>query len=255
MEYREEIKKAIEELSGFIMESNKIVFFGGAGVSTASNIPDFRSSDGLFSKKLNRRFTPEQAVSHSFYIRYPEEFFDFYKKNLIYPEARPNDCHKALALLEGAGKLSAVVTQNIDGLHQMAGSKKVYELHGSVHRNYCTGCRKFFDAKYMIETEGVPHCDECGRVIKPDVVLYEEGLDEDTVSGAISAIAEADMLIIGGTSLVVYPAAGMIRYFRGKKLILINKTVTQEDKNADLVIHEDIATVMREAVTQCGYWK
>lgn len=242
------MNEKIEELSNILRGSNNIVFFGGAGVSTASGIPDFRSSNGLYSKKLNRNFTPEQAVSHSFFMRYPEEFFDFYKKHLIYPEARPNDCHKALAKLEQIGKLKAVVTQNIDGLHQAAGSKVVYELHGSVLRNYCMECGAFYDADYVMKAAGVPTCEKCGGVVKPDVVLYEEGLDDEVISGALRAITQADTLIIGGTSLVVYPAAGLIDYFKGKHLILINKSTTSADRKADLVINEDIAKVMREAV-------
>ena len=238
----------IEELAKILRESDNIVFFGGAGVSTASNIPDFRSSDGLYSKKLNAHFTPEQAVSHSFYVRYTEEFYDFYKQNLIYEDALPNDCHKVLAKLEEMGKLKAVVTQNIDGLHQAAGSKVVYELHGSVKRNYCTSCHKFFDEKYVVGAEGVPTCDECGGIIKPDVVLYEEGLDDEVIRGAINAIANADVLIIGGTSLIVYPAAGFIHYFKGSKLVMINKSETSADKECDLVINDDIAMVMREAL-------
>ncbi|MGN0482065.1 MAG: NAD-dependent protein deacylase [Lachnospiraceae bacterium] len=242
----------IEKLTNILKESHNIVFFGGAGVSTASDIPDFRSSDGLYSKKLNRNFSPEQAVSHSFFIQYPEEFFDFYKKNLVYPDAKPNACHIALAELEKMGKLKAIVTQNIDGLHQAAGSKVVYELHGSVHRNYCQNCHAFYDAQYVLAQEGVPKCEACGGVVKPDVVLYEEGLDDAVVSGAIRAIQAADTLIIGGTSLVVYPAAGLIQYFRGRHLVLLNKSVTQADSQADLVIHEDIAKVMKEAVEAMG---
>lgn len=238
----------IVKLAQMLRESSNIVFFGGAGISTASGIPDFRSSEGLYSKKLNRNFSPEQAVSHTFFVKYPEEFYDFYKKNLIYPDALPNDCHKALAKLEEMGKLKAVVTQNIDGLHQAAGSKIVYELHGSVHRNYCMRCHKFFDAKYMLDANGIPVCDECGTVVKPDVVLYEEGLDSDVINGAIRAIANADTLIIGGTSLVVYPAAGLVDYFNGKNLVLINKSVTSKNESADLVINDDIATVMKQAV-------
>ncbi len=238
----------LQQLSEMLRESSNIVFFGGAGVSTASNIPDFRSSTGLFSQKLNRQFSPEQAVSHTFYVRYPEEFFDFYKKNLVYPDAKPNDCHIALAKLEEMGKLKAVVTQNIDGLHQAAGSKKVYELHGSVLRNFCEDCHAFYEAEYVMAADGVPRCSQCGGRVKPDVVLYEEGLDQQTIEGAVNAIAQADMLIIGGTSLVVYPAAGLIQYFRGKHLVLINKTATSADKNADLVINDDIAKVMKEAV-------
>lgn len=242
------MQEKIKRLSEILRESNNVVFFGGAGVSTASNIPDFRSSTGLYSRKLNRNFTPEQAVSLTFFMRYTEEFFEFYKANLVYPEAKPNPCHIALAKLEEMGKLKAVVTQNIDGLHQAAGSRKVYELHGSVLRNFCTGCHAFYDAQYILTSEGVPKCRKCGNVIKPDVVLYEEGLDQETVSGAIDAIAKADTLIIGGTSLVVYPAAGLINYFRGKHLVLINKTATPADAQADLVINEDIAMVMEEAV-------
>lgn len=240
----------VNQLVDIIRGSNNIVFFGGAGVSTASGIPDFRSSNGLYSKRLNRNFTPEQAVSHSFFVRYPEEFFDFYKKNLVYPDAKPNDCHIALAKLEEEGKLKAIVTQNIDGLHQAAGSKRVYELHGSVLRNYCTRCMEFYDAEYVMKADGVPRCDKCGRIVKPDVVLYEEGLDDATISGAIKAISEADTLIIGGTSLVVYPAAGLINYFRGKNLVLINKSSTSADSKADLVINDDIAKVMKEAVNK-----
>ncbi len=233
----------IELLKNIIEESSNIVFFGGAGCSVESGIPDFRSSNGLFSQRLNRNFTPEQAVSASFYYHHPEEFFTFYKKNLIYPDAMPNDCHKGLAKLEEAGKLKAIITQNIDGLHQAAGSKVVYELHGSVLRNYCTKCKAFYEAQYILESEGVPLCKNCASVIKPDVVLYEEGLDEAVIMGAIDAIAKADTLIIGGTSLVVYPAAGLIRYFKGNHLVLINKGDTSADQKANLVIHENIGEV------------
>lgn len=239
------MKEDIKKLSEIIENSNNIVFFGGAGCSCESGIPDFRSSDGLYSKKLNRKFSPEQAVSRTFFMKYPEEFFDFYKKNLVYPDALPNDCHIALAKLEKMGKLKAVVTQNIDGLHQAAGSKIVYELHGTVHKNYCTKCHGFYDIDYIMSTEGIPTCENCGGVVKPDVVLYEEGLDEDVISGAVCAISEADTLIIGGTSLVVYPAAGLIDYFRGKNLVLINKSATSADNRADLVIKDDIGKVMK----------
>lgn len=238
----------IAQLSEIIKKSKNIVFFGGAGVSTASNIPDFRSSNGLYSKRLNRNFTPEQAVSHTFFIHYPEEFYEFYKKNLVYPEAKPNDCHKALAELEQMGKLKAIVTQNIDGLHQAAGSKVVYELHGSVLRNYCLRCHASYHVDDILEADGVPKCRICGGTVKPDVVLYEEGLDDQIISDAIQAIAKADTLIIGGTSLVVYPAAGLIDYFTGENLILINKSSTSADQKADLVINDDIAEVMREVV-------
>lgn len=242
------MKEKIEQLTKILKDSDNIVFFGGAGVSTASKIPDFRSSDGLYSKKLNRNFTPEQAVSHTFFVRYPEEFFEFYKSNLVYPHAKPNDCHTALKKLEDIGKLKAIVTQNIDGLHQAADSKIVYELHGSVLRNYCTGCHTFYDAQYVLESDGVPRCEKCGKIIKPDVVLYEEGLDDNIISGAVKAISKADTLIIGGTSLVVYPAAGLINYFEGNNLVLINKSSTSADSTADLVINDDIAKVMKEVV-------
>lgn len=242
------MNEEIARLTAILKESNQIVFFGGAGCSCESGIPDFRSSDGLFSKKLGRNFTPEQLVSHTFFMRYPEEFFDFYKKNLIYPEAKPNGCHTALAKLEAMGKLKAIATQNIDGLHQAAGSQVVYELHGSVLRNYCTKCHTFYDEKFILASEGIPVCPECGGRVKPDVVLYEEGLDQDTITNTVNAIANADTLIIGGTSLVVYPAAGLIDYFKGKNLILINKSVTSADSRADLVIHENIGEVLSAAV-------
>lgn len=244
------MNEKIEQLSKILKESNHIVFFGGAGISTSSGIPDFRSSNGLYSKKLNRNFTPEQAVSHTFFIRYPEEFFDFYKKNLVYPQAKPNGCHMALVKLEQMGKLKAIVTQNIDGLHQEAGSKKVYELHGSVHRNYCMKCHSFYDTDYVLASENVPKCEKCGAVVKPDVVLYEEQLDDQIVSDAIGAIQEADTLIIGGTSLVVYPAAGLIDYFRGKHLVLINKSVTSADRRANLVINDSIDQVLDDAINR-----
>lgn len=244
------MNEKIEQLSKILKESNYIVFFGGAGISTSSGIPDFRSSNGLYSKKLNRNFTPEQAVSHTFFIRYPEEFFDFYKKNLVYPQAKPNDCHMALVKLEQMGKLKAIVTQNIDGLHQEAGSKKVYELHGSVHRNYCMKCHSFYDTDYVLASENVPKCEKCGAVVKPDVVLYEEQLDDQIISDAIGAIQEADTLIIGGTSLVVYPAAGLIDYFRGKHLVLINKSVTSADRRANLVINDSIDQVLDDAINR-----
>ncbi len=238
----------IVRFAKILKDSQNIVFFGGAGVSTASNIPDFRSSTGLYSIRLKKNFSPEELVSHTFFVQYPEDFFEFYKKHLIYPDAKPNDCHIALAKLEEMAKLKAVITQNIDGLHQEAGSKKVYELHGSVHRNYCVSCGEFYNGRYVREYDGVPKCKKCGAVVKPDVVLYEEALDDNVISKAVSAIMQADTLIVGGTSLVVYPAAGLIRYFQGKNLVLINKSETSADKNADLVIREDIAKVMREAV-------
>ena len=217
-------------------------------ISTASGIPDFRSSNGLWNEKLKINFTPEQLVSHTFFMRYPEEFFKFYKDKLIYPHAKPNGCHIALAKLEKMGKLKAVVTQNIDGLHQAAGSKNVFELHGSVLRNYCMKCNAFYDEKFILASEGVPTCPKCGGKVKPDVVLYEEGLDDNVIRGAVDAISKADTLIIGGTSLVVYPAAGLINYFKGKNLILINKSSTSADSKANLVINDDIAKVLEEAV-------
>ena len=234
----------IEQLTKILKESNNIVFFGGAGVSTESEIPDFRSANGLFNEKLNITFTPEQLVSHSFYIRYPKEFFNFYKAKLIYPQAKPNKAHIALAKLEEMGKLKAVITQNIDGLHQAAGSKNVFELHGSVLRNYCVKCHAFYDEKFILDSKDVPTCTKCGGNVKPDVVLYEEGLDDNVIRDAIRAIANADTLIIGGTSLVVYPAAGLIDYFRGKNLVLINKSSTSADNKADLVIHDSIGKVL-----------
>ncbi|MFL0267472.1 NAD-dependent protein deacylase [Candidatus Clostridium radicumherbarum] len=240
---------SIDKLISILRESTNIVFFGGAGVSTESKIPDFRSSNGLFNENLNITFTPEQLVSHSFYIKYPEEFFKFYKSKLIYPDAKPNNGHNALAKLEQMGKLKAIITQNIDGLHQMAGSKNVFELHGSVHRNHCIKCHAFYDTKFILESEGVPFCNKCGGPVKPDVVLYEESLDNNIIRGAIDAISQADTLIIGGTSLVVYPAAGLIDYFKGKNLILINKSSTSADSKATLVINDFIGKVLSEAVS------
>lgn len=240
----------INRLVQILKDSNNIVFFGGAGVSTASKIPDFRSSNGIFNEKLNETFTPEQLVSYTFYMKYPKEFFSFYKSKLIYPDAKPNNAHIALARLEEMGKLKAIVTQNIDGLHQMAGSKNVFELHGSVHRNYCVKCREFYDASFIINSKDIPTCMKCGGTVKPDVVLYEEGLDDKVINGAINAISKADTLIIGGTSLVVYPAAGLINYFKGKNLILINKSSTSADKRANLVINDDIDKILFDAINQ-----
>lgn len=233
----------VVQLKQRIEESDNIVFFGGAGVSTESGIPDFRSVDGLYNQKY--KFPPEEIISHSFYMKNKEEFYRFYKDRMLYEGAQPNVTHKALAKLEQMGKLKAIVTQNIDGLHQMAGSKIVYELHGSVMRNYCEKCGKFYDFEYVKNSEGVPHC-ECGGDIKPDVVLYEEGLDEEIVEKAIKAIEEADVLIIGGTSLIVYPAAGLIDYYKGDKLVLINKPMTIRDSRADLVINDSLGKVFSE---------
>lgn len=238
----------LKKLTQILKDSNNIVFFGGAGCSCESGIPDFRSSNGLWNEKLKINLTPEQLVSHTMFMRYPEEFFEFYRDKLIYPEAKPNATHIALAKLEKMGKLKAIVTQNIDGLHQAAGSKVVYELHGSVLRNYCMNCNSFYDEKFILESKGIPTCPKCGGKVKPDVVLYEEGLDEDVINGAVRAISQADTLIIGGTSLVVYPAAGLIDYFRGKNLVLINKSSTSADNKADLVIHEAIGKVLGESV-------
>ncbi len=231
----------IEKLREIINESGNIVFFGGAGVSTESGIPDFRSVDGLYNQKYD--YPPETILSHTFYRHYPEEFFRFYKDKMLCLTAKPNAAHLKLAKWEQEGKLKAVITQNIDGLHQAAGSKRVLELHGSVLRNYCEKCGKFFDAEYMLHSKGAPKCDDCGGAIKPDVVLYGEGLDNQTLSDAVSYISKADVLIIGGTSLVVYPAAGLIDYYRGNKLILINKTPTARDSGADLVVQGSIGEI------------
>lgn len=233
----------IGKLQQMIDESTNIVFFGGAGVSTESNIPDFRSEDGLYNMKY--KYPPETIISHTFFLRNPKEFYRFYKDRMLCLDAEPNPAHKKLAELEQAGKLTAVVTQNIDGLHQKAGSRTVYELHGSIHRNYCMECGKFYDAEYVKNSEGIPRC-SCGGMIKPDVVLYEEGLDTKTIQNSVEAIAHTDMLIIGGTSLVVYPAAGFIDYFRGKYLVLINKAETGRSVRADLVIREPIGKVMEQ---------
>ena len=240
----------IAELQNIIDGSDNIVFFGGAGVSTESGIPDFRSQDGLYHMKY--KFPPETIISHSFFLHNPDEFYRFYKDKMLALDAEPNAAHLKLAELEKAGKVRAVVTQNIDGLHQKAGSQKVLELHGSVLRNYCTRCGEFYDAEYVKNAEGIPKCQKCGGTVKPDVVLYEESLDNDVISEAVDYISKADVLIIGGTSLVVYPAAGFVRYFRGRHLVLINKSVTPMDDEAELVIHEDIAAVMGEAVRALG---
>lgn len=231
----------VDKFIDMVRHSDNIVFFGGAGVSTESGIPDFRSVDGLYNQKY--KYPPETILSHSFYVSQPEEFYRFYRDKMLCLAAQPNAAHIKLAELEQAGKLKAIVTQNIDGLHQKAGSKNVLELHGSVHRNFCQRCHKFFDAEYMLHSEGVPKCDACGGPIKPDVVLYEEGLDNDVIEQSLYYISHADMLIIGGTSLVVYPAAGLVRYYGGHKLILINKSATDMDKSADLVINEPIGEV------------
>lgn len=233
----------IEILNQWIKESDNVVFFGGAGVSTESGIPDFRSVDGLYNQKYD--YPPETILSHSFYRQKPKEFYDFYRDKMLCLNALPNKAHLKLAELEKLGKLKAVITQNIDGLHQAAGSRIVYELHGSVHRNYCNQCGRFYDVQKIVESKDVPVC-QCGGVIKPDVVLYEEGLDNETIQNAVATIANADMLIIGGTSLAVYPAASLIDYYRGNKLVLINKTVTPKDSMADLVIHDSLGKVFEQ---------
>ena len=231
-------------LQKWIEESSNIVFFGGAGVSTESGIPDFRSTDGLYNQQYD--YPPETIISHSFYVKKPKEFYRFYKNKMLFPEAKPNRAHMALAKLEREGKVKAVVTQNIDGLHQAAGSREVLALHGSVPRNYCTRCGSFYSLDDILKADGVPVCD-CGGVIKPDVVLYEEGLDQDVIQRSVEYISRADVLIIGGTSLTVYPAAGLIDYYRGSKLVLINKSVTSRDGQADLVICASIGKVLGDA--------
>ncbi|MEI3240882.1 NAD-dependent protein deacylase [Hominifimenecus microfluidus] len=231
----------IETLHQWMQESERVVFFGGAGVSTESGIPDFRSTDGLYNQQYD--YPPEQILSHTFFMRWPEEFFRFYRDKMLAPSAKPNKAHRALAKLEEQGKLTAVITQNIDGLHQMAGSKKVLELHGSVHRNYCMRCHKFHSMEEILHSEGVPRC-SCGGIIKPDVVLYEEGLDQQVLQESVDQIRRADMLIIGGTSLTVYPAAGLLDYYTGNRLVLINKTATARDGLANLVINESIGKAL-----------
>lgn len=238
--------EGISALQDIVNSSDNIVFFGGAGVSTESNIPDFRSAAGLYSERAEgSRFTPEEMLSHTFFMKHTEEFFDYYKSKMIYKDARPNNAHLALAKLEQSGKLKAVVTQNIDGLHQKAGSKEVLELHGSVNRNYCMKCKKFFGLEYILESAGVPRCDKCGGIVKPDVVLYEESLNMDVVDKAIWYIENAKVLIVAGTSLTVYPAAGLIRYYSGEHLILINKTPTPYDNLANIVINHSIGDTLK----------
>lgn len=235
----------IEELKKIIEENDNIVFFGGAGVSVPSGIPDFRSADGIYSQAYKSVLNPEIIISHSFFMRHPDEFYEFYKDKMIYENAEPNDAHYALAELERRGKLNAVITQNIDGLHQKAGSKRVLELHGTIHYNYCMKCGKRYGLEHILNSKGVPKC-SCGGVVRPDVVLYEEGLDGHTVEMSRAFVQAADVLIVGGTSLKVYPAAGYVHEFMGKKLVLINKSATAMDSEADLVINDDIAKVLRE---------
>lgn len=231
----------INKLQDAINNAEKIVFFSGAGMSTASGIPDFRSATGLYKNT----YRAEQMLSHTFFVNDTEQFYEFYKEKMLFPKAKPNYAHEFIAQLQNTKDVS-VVTQNIDGLHQAAGSKKVYELHGSVHRNYCMHCHKFFDLDYIINSDGVPKCDNCKGVIKPDVVLYEEGLDDDTVRNAVRAIASADLLVVCGTSLVVYPAASFIRYFNGRNLAIINKDATTYDQNCDIVIHDDLVNTFKQ---------
>lgn len=237
------MENKIQQLKQLVKKSNNIVFFGGAGVSTESGIPDFRSKDGLYNQKYD--YPPEEILSHTFFIKHTEEFYKFYKDKMNSLKYEPNITHIKLAQLESKGKLKAIITQNIDGLHQKAGAKNVYELHGSVLRNYCMKCKKFYDAEYVFNSKGIPTC-TCGVIIKPDVVLYEEGLDENTLEKSIISIINADLLIVAGTSLTVYPASGLINYFRGKNLVLINRDATPFDNRANLVINETLGKVFKE---------
>lgn len=237
------MENKIQQLKQLVNESNNIVFFGGAGVSTESGISDFRSKDGLYNQKYD--YPPEEILSHTFFIKHTEEFYKFYKDKMNSLKYEPNITHIKLAQLESKGKLKAIITQNIDGLHQKAGAKNVYELHGSVLRNYCMKCKKFYDAEYVFNSKGIPTC-TCGGIIKPDVVLYEEGLDENTLEKSIISIINADLLIVAGTSLTVYPASGLINYFRGKNLVLINRDATPFDNRANLVINETLGKVFKE---------
>ena len=235
-----------QELKKILEHATSLVVFTGAGISVPSGIPDFRSADGIYNQKAKINVPPEQIISHSFYEQYPEEFFEFYKEKMCYPQAKPNLAHKYFAQLEHKGVNVTVVTQNIDGLHQEAGSSRVYELHGNVHRNYCERCNRFFGLDYVLNAHGVPLCDKCKGMVKPDVVLYEEQLDEGIISRAISAIMTCDVMVVVGTSLTVYPAAGFIRYFKGRYLVVINKQATQYDNQCDLVLNEDIIDVIKK---------
>ena len=239
------MKNQYETLKQIINESHSIVVFTGAGISVPSGIPDFRSADGIYNQKTKFKASPEEIISHSFFVNNTEDFYSFYKDKMCYPKAEPNAAHKYFADLEKKGKNVIVVTQNIDGLHQKAGSKTVYELHGTIHQNFCMRCGRMFGLDYVMNAKGVPHCDKCGGIVKPNVVLYEEGLDEDTISRSINAIMTCDTLIIIGTSLRVYPAAGFIRYFRGRYLVVINKDATAYDSNCDLVFNEDVINVIK----------
>lgn len=240
---------SLDILKKIVAESSNIVFFGGAGTSTESQIPDFRSEEGLYKTEKGNSYPPEVMLSHTFFVKHTEDFYKFYRGKMLYKHARPNPAHMALAKLEDKGKLKAIITQNIDGLHQMGGSRNVLELHGSVHRNYCMKCRKFYDLNYILESgDIVPKCSECGGVIKPDVVLYEEPLDMDTMNKAISYVSKAEVFIVGGTSLVVYPAANLVNYYNGNKLILINKSGTPYDGMADIVINDSIGKVLNSII-------
>ena len=245
LEHNENMDK-YELLKQIIDESHSIVVFTGAGISVPSGIPDFRSADGIYNQKTSLNYRPEEIISHSFYLEHPDLFYEFYKEKMCYPNAKPNSAHKYFAELEKKGKNVIVVTQNIDGLHQAGGSTKVYELHGSIHRNYCERCGRMFGLNYVMNADGIPYCDKCGGMVKPDVVLYEESLDEQTINLSISAIMTCDTMIIVGTSLTVYPAAGFIRYFRGKNLVCINKDRTSSDNLCDLVINEDVTKVIEK---------
>ena len=239
------MKNAYDALKKMIDECQNIVVFSGAGISVPSGIPDFRSADGIYNQKTKFKISPEEIVSHTFFVNHTEEFYEFYKDKMCYPKAEPNEAHKFFAHLEKKGKNVIVVTQNIDGLHQKAGSKLVYELHGTIHQNFCQKCGRLFGLDYVMNSKGIPYCDKCGGTIKPNVVLYEESLDEDTISRSISAIMTCDLLIIVGTSLRVYPAAGFIRYFKGRYLVVINKDATSYDSMCDLVFNEDIVNVIK----------
>ena len=240
----------VDELSSILAGASRAVFFGGAGVSTESGIPDFRSATGLYTTHAGGAYPPEYMLSHSCWRDRPEDFYEFYRATMLHPEARPNAAHTALARLEEAGRLAAVVTQNIDGLHQMAGSRTVHEVHGSVLRNRCTGCGRSYPVEAIADSTGIPRCDDCGGIIKPEVVLYEEGLDMDVMAAAMEAIGRADVLIVGGTSLNVYPAAGLLDYFRGGPLVLVNKSATPADRRADLVVHDSIGAVLGAATDE-----
>lgn len=239
----------VEKLGEILSQSKNAVFFGGAGMSTESGIPDFRSANGIYNQRLKKTLRPEEIVTHSFFMSSPADFFEFYRTRIVYLDAKPNAGHFALAELEKRGILSAVVTQNIDGLHQAAGSKNVYELHGSVRRSFCIDCGKPYDLDFIVKNTPVPHCEECGGIVRPDVVLFEENLDNDVLQASIKAIAKADTLIVGGTSLAVYPAAGFVDYFNGEYLVIINKTETRADKEAELIIRENIGETLSKAVS------